>query len=331
MDETSRRDRGYGAVVGQAVGDALGAPTEGMTPLQISDRYGWIDDFVSDDPAGTDDSEYAVFTAWNLLEYGEDLTTADVGAEWRRVVVAQVGGFYGGGFSEMNGINNLRRGLEAPQAGNDNHELWSDGTAMRVAPIGVFCAGDPEEAARLAAIDASVSHARDGVYCGQAVAAAVAVAVVADDWRDVAEAGLAATPRDSWSARLIRRAIEIGSGYDSVRAALPELHDAIAVDYYPWTDVGPEATALAFGVFSAARGEYLDSVLGGVNIGRDADTIAAMAGGMAGGLHGASAVPQRWSEQVRIIRGQCITATAGADLRDLADRLVASAESRGNK
>ncbi|HEY1639292.1 MAG TPA: ADP-ribosylglycohydrolase family protein [Streptosporangiaceae bacterium] len=311
-------DRIYGALIGQAVGDALGAPTEGMSRAEITSRYGWVEDFVSDDPTGTDDTEYAVLSARIILEHGHELTLADVTAAWRDTLVGQAGGFNRGGFSEMAAIKNISEGLVAPQTGSDNHEMWSDGTAMRIAPVGVFCAGDPAEAARLAAIDARVSHARDGIYCAQAIAAAVAVALVESSWEAVIEAGLGAVPPDSWSARTIARAVDIGRRAPDLRAAVDQLYDELSIFCYPWADVAPEATALAFGVLAAARGDYVDAVLGGTNVGRDADTIAAMAGGMAGALHGAQAVPERWRSRINLVRGDCITATAGTDLAELA-------------
>jgi ADP-ribosylglycohydrolase len=314
-------DRVYGALIGQAVGDALGAPTEGLTREEITSRYGWVDDFVSDDPAGTDDTEYAVLSARIILKHGHELTPADVTAAWRENLVEQDGGFYGGGFSEMTAINNLRAGLVAPQTGTDNHAMSSDGTAMRIAPVGVFCAGDPQEAARLAAIDAQVSHARDGIYCAQAIAAAVAAALVESSWEAVIEAGLAAVPPDSWSARTIARAVDIGRRAPGLRQAVDQLYQEISIFHYPWASVAPEATALAFGVLAAAQGEYVDAALAGVNMGRDADTIAAMAGGMSGALHGAQAVPERWRRRINRVRGHCIKAVAGTDLAELARAL----------
>jgi ADP-ribosylglycohydrolase len=321
MAMTVSYDRVYGALIGQAVGDALGAPTEGMTRHEITAAYGWINDFVSDDPAGTDDTEYAVLSARIILKYGHELTPADVTAEWRENLAEQDGGFDHGGFSEMTAINNLRAGLVAPQTGTDNHEMWSDGTAMRITPVGVFCAGDPQEAARLAAIDAQVSHARDGIYCGQAIAAAVAAALVEASWEAVIEAGLAVIPPGSWSARTITRAVDIGRRAAGLRPAVDRLYEEISLFHYPWADVAPEATALAFGVLAAARGDYVDAVLAGVNVGRDADTIAAMAGGMAGALRGAEAVPQRWRDRINRVRGDCIKAVAGTDLAELARAL----------
>jgi ADP-ribosylglycohydrolase len=74
MNQNDCFDRVYGSLIGQAVGDALGAPTEGMSVSEIADTYGWIEDFVSDDPAGTDDTEYAMLTAQIMLKYGHDLS-----------------------------------------------------------------------------------------------------------------------------------------------------------------------------------------------------------------------------------------------------------------
>jgi ADP-ribosylglycohydrolase len=324
----SLRDRVYGAVFGQAVGDALGAPTEGMARSAIRDRYGRITDFITDEQSGTDDSEYAALTAQILLRYGPALTADDVSAEWHRVLVTQDGGFAHGGFSEMDAIHNLALGWRAPVSGSDNHEMWSDGSAMRVAPIGAYCAGDPAEAARLAGIDASVSHARDGIWCGQAIAAAVATAMVATDWHEVVDAGIAALPTDSWSARMVTRAVAVATGSGDEEARLDALEAAIALRHYAYADVAPEATALAFGAFAVAEGQYVPAVLGGVNMGRDADTIAAMAGAMAGALAGVSAIPTEWRRRVSVLRGDCIKATQGTSLEELADSIADVVEGR---
>jgi len=318
MNREQWYDRAYGCLIGQAVGDALGAPTEGGTVRGIRERYGWIEDFVSDDPVGTDDTEYAMLTAKIVLQYGAELTDARMTKEWTEQLAGQEGGFYGGGFSEMDAIYNLKKGLVSPHTGSDNHEMWSDGTAMRIAPVGIYCAGDPAEAARLAGIEARVSHARDGIYCGQAIAASVAYAMTGDSWETVIRTGLDHIPADSWTYRKIVEAVDIGMRYGDVREAVEELYDRISIFYYPWADVAPEATALAYGVFAAAKGQYVPSVTGGANVGRDSDTIAAMAGAMAGALHGAGAVPARWREQINTIRGHCIRATEGMDVAELA-------------
>ncbi len=64
---------------------------------------------------------------------------------------------------------------------------------------------------------------------------------------------------------------------------------------YPWTDLAPEAVALAFGAYAAADGDFEQAVLTAVNMGRDADTTAAVAGALAGATQGVAAVPEHWA------------------------------------
>ncbi|MFT5197168.1 MAG: ADP-ribosylglycohydrolase, partial [Candidatus Promineifilaceae bacterium] len=53
-----------------------------------------------------------------------------------------------------------------------------------------------------------------------------------------------------------------------------------------------ESTPAAVGIFVAAKGDPLGCAIGGTNIGNDTDTIAAMAGSMAGALRGYASIPQ---------------------------------------
>lgn len=320
-------DRARGCLIGLAAGDAMGAPTEGLTIDEIRERFGRVDDLLPD-AAGTDDTEYAVLTARTVLEHGHGFGAGDVADTWLRAVERQQGGFHGAGFSEMVAIGNLRAGIRPPASGLRSYERWSDGAAMRVAPLGIAAAGDPALARRLAAVDASVSHDADGVFCAQAVAAGVAVALMSDDHRDVLDAAVDALPEDSWSRRLVDRALAIAARHESADAAARELYEGVSLFHYPWADAAPEALALALGLFAAARGEVREAVVASVNIGRDSDTIAAMNGALAGALRGHEALPAEWREPVRHVHGRCILDTAGTDLIDLADRLCALAAGR---
>ena len=314
------RDRARGALVGLAIGDAMGAPTEGMTIQQIHEEFGRVTT-LAPDAAGTDDTEYAVLTAQAILEHGSDLTSEKVAAAWTAAVAEQRGGFYGAGFSEMVAIANLAHGVTPPASGTRNYERWSDGAAMRVAPIGIFASGDPVEARRLARIDARVSHADDGIFAAEAIAAGVATALVTDSYQDVRDAVVAALPADSWTARLVQRALRIGAAHTSAESAMVDLYEEISLFHYPWADAAPEAVALAMGLFEASRGDFADALIASVNIGRDSDTIAAINGALTGALCGFDAFPAEWTAQVLQVHGRCIIATAGTDLLDLADRL----------
>lgn len=199
------RDRARGALLGLAVGDALGAPAENMKPSEIRRRRGRIEGFLTDRPAGTDDTEYAIFSAPLLARYGSGLTAAHVERAWHHWIAdLDEGPFRGAGFSERGNPGEPPAGPRRPISAQHRH-AWSDGLAMRAAPFGVFAAGRPEEAARLVAVDGSVSHEGEGIYGGQAVAAGVAAAMTGATVTSVIAAALSVIPMESWTARSLRR------------------------------------------------------------------------------------------------------------------------------
>ncbi|MFI7395149.1 ADP-ribosylglycohydrolase family protein [Streptomyces tendae] len=318
-DAVGLRDRARGALLGLAVGDALGAPAENMKPSEIRARWGRITGYVADRPAGTDDTEYAIFSGLLLARHGAGLTQAHVESAWHEWIAdREEGPFRGAGFSERGTLENLRRGLAAPISAQHRH-AWSDGLAMRAAPHGVFAAGRPAEAARLAAIDGAVSHEGEGIYGGQAVAAGVAAAVAGASTVAVVASALAVIPDDSWTARCLRRALTAAHrGERAVRSA-------VVIGGYPWTDLAPEAVALAFGAYAAADGDFTDSVLTAVNMGRDADTTAAVAGALAGATRGVHAIPSDWATAIGPARGTCLPSMAGHHVLEVADLLTRAA------
>jgi ADP-ribosylglycohydrolase len=318
------RDRARGALLGLAVGDALGAPAENLRPSEIRARWGRITGYLTDSPCGTDDTEYAIFSGLLLARHGSALTAAQAEAAWHEWIAGRAEGpFRGAGFSERGTLENLRRGLAAPVSAQHRH-AWSDGLAMRAAPFGVFAAGRPAEAARLVAIDGSVSHEGEGIYGGQAVAAGVATAMTGAPVAVVIAAALAVIPEDSWTARSLRRAVAVS--HRGERA----LRSTVVIGGYPWTDLAPEAVALAFGAYAAADGDFTEAVLTAVNMGRDADTTAAVAGALAGAAQGTAAIPAPWAAAIGPARGRCLPSMAGHHVLDVADLLVpGGGEARG--
>ena len=192
---------------------------------------------------------------------------------------------------------------------------------MRIAPCGVFWSGDPHRAAASARADASISHAYDGIWGAQALATSVAVAMMMEkpDPDTAIEAGLGQIPSDSWIHFRIREACDIADGAPSLEEAYDDL---IASCVCIRASIVAEAVAQAFAVFSKNGADTRAAVIGGANLGRDADTVAAMAGALSGAMNGEQSQPQSWRERVRIVRGTCIHSTAGTDVIDLADRLI---------
>ncbi|MGV9378273.1 ADP-ribosylglycohydrolase family protein [Nonomuraea sp. NPDC003707] len=313
------RDKARGCLLGLAAGDALGAPAENLSPSEIRRRWGRLTEIEG---GGTDDTEYAIFAASLLVRHGHALTSADVAQAYRREIIPRIAGpMRGAGFSELGTVEALRRGLAPPLTGLVHSHGWSDGLAMRAAPYGVFCPGDPAEAARLVEQDGQVSGSGEGILGGRAVAGAVAAAMGGASVQDVVRAALSVIPADSWTARNVVRACATLPTTDE-EALVEALHEAVVVRHYPWTDVAPEAVALALAAVLAGDGDVEASVTFGVSLGRDADTIGAIAGAIAGAMRGESGVPERWAARIGPVTGKCLPVVAGKHVLDVADELA---------
>lgn len=208
------------------------------------------------------------------------------------------------------------------------------GAAMYMAPVGVVNAGDPD-AAYAEAIDMAGAHqwsyGREaaGVYAA-AVAAALAPGATVDSvvkaamrlahdgTREAIAAAVAAARNipaemdDAETGAVLRGAVEpfdtVGPNYRE-----PALDARIAS-----RTKAIEELPIALGLLVAYRGEFRPTVLAAVNYGRDADSIASMAGAIAGALGGPSVIPPDWLRQ--------ITAASRIDLGGVAESLAAAAE-----
>ena len=308
--------RAIGCLCGLAIGDGLG---DAARKQENRVNYGFTTDFGPGDSWSTDDTEFAMLTARTLIECKGHLTSETVVDAWLRHVAIQ-DEFKRGGQSEIAAARNLLRGLRPPQSGMFNTYHMSDGTAMRISPVGVFCAGDPAKAAELAAIDASVSHSEDGVWGAQAVAAAVAVAMADGSMEEILKAAIGCMPPSSWVYHNMKEALSLIDRYGgSVLDCWMELHDLLLASTWSTT---AEAVPAAFACLKLSHGHFRDGLVLAANFGRDADTIGAVAGAVLGAKYGCESIPARWIEKTRHPAGTCLQFTKGLDVVDIAKQLA---------
>lgn len=352
--EITAHGRARGALVGAAVGDAMGAPVEGRSAEEIYREYGTITGFLRPPKGGTDDTDFTLFNAYLLTTYGPDIRPEQVEAEWRDKFLSGNHFYRPGGFSDVVAVNNLREGMKTPDSGRFNHQMWSDGVAMAISPAGIVSPGDRDQAAGLAEILGSVSNARDGLYTARAVAAAVSAAMTGATPDEMMDAAIAVTPEGSWTrrqmevARAVARAPaggqapgeapavngERAAGGDTAPTAqaaapppfLQAVNEKLILHYWPWADLAPEAVPVAFAFFCHYRGVYREAVPASVAIGRDADTIAAICGSLCGAYGGENAIPAEWREIVTVSAGASIGFVAHQPIVEIADRLAELAE-----
>jgi ADP-ribosylglycohydrolase len=316
-DAALRYDKAFGALIGLAIGDSFG--DQARSPENHT-LYGISRDLYATSSWSTDDTEFTLLTAQCLIETAGNLTIDAVVDGWKKHVLPQSDLGPKGGESEIAAAENLRQGIVPPYSGSDNSHHWTDGAAMRIAPIGIVCAGDPDRAARLAEIDACVSHYRDGIWGAQAVAASIAVAMVDGTVDEVVQAGLSLIPEDSWLGRWMAKAMAIVDDAGTLERAWDALHRDL------WTFVrcsNAEALAQTYAIFRLTKGDFVDGIIYGGNFGRDADTLAALVGALSGAMHGAKSIPPDWIEKTRRPTGRCLAFTADLDIADVARDLAA--------
>lgn len=309
-------DKAYGALSGLAIGDSFG---DASRKQENREDYAITTDFNSKASWSTDDTEFALLTAKTLIRCNGKLTSEEVVKSWLEDVAVQ-DEFKRGGASEIEAANNLRKGLRPPFSGMYNAFHMSDGSAMRIGPIGIVCAGDPEAAAAMAETEAQISHYRDGIWGAQAVAAAVAVAMVDGTMDEILDAAMHVIPKESWLYYAMNHAFELVDKADGhIFEVWMQLHDDLRTSTWATT---AEAIPSAFACLKAVHDDFRTGVVVAGNFGRDADTIGAVAGTILGAKYGAGQMPEAWIDKTRFPTGTCLNFTKGIDIRDYAEKLA---------
>jgi ADP-ribosylglycohydrolase len=362
--------KAIGCLAGAAVGDALGSPTEGYAPAEIRQRYGgWVDGIVppfdTEPPTRpsiarfhkgngrfTDDTLMTLALVAVYERKRRHLNAYDVADELVPILL-----------HEPRWIPDLERddillqrvllagwwlvlrhhfGHADPREGGVGN-MVDCGAAMYAAPVGIINAGSPESAYAEAIDIASAHQWSYGREAAGVQAAAVAAAMAPNATiNDVIETCLRVAHDGTRMAieAVCARARQVSDWKDALEA----LRDAMA----PFDTVGPdfrdpghgarrpsrlhaiEELPVALGLLIIAGGSCREAVLGAVNYGRDADSIATMAGAVAGALNGIDGVPADWVADVER-EGRLDLAGSGIAMARLAveiaandDRLLAS-------
>jgi ADP-ribosylglycohydrolase len=183
------------------------------------------------------------------------------------------------------------------------------GAAMYMAPVGLVNAANPAGAYAEALDIAGAHQSSYGREAAGVFAAAVAAACAPGATPDSVVAACLSPAKDGTRAA-IEQVCEVASRHSDFESALVPMREAVS----PYDTVGPdyrspsldarrpsrtraiEELPVALGMLVVSGGDYCHAVLGSVNYGRDCDSIATMAGALAGAL--GSPVPQNWAKTV---------------------------------
>lgn len=297
-------NRALGALIGGALGDAMGMPTQLLSPAEIKADYGFVDRFVDPAPdhpvskglrAGTitDDTEQTLLLASVLLKSGNSFDHhAWVNAliSWEEDIKAR-GGYDLLGPSTKRAIDAINAGTPPEEAGRSGE---TNGAAMRIAPVGILVAPGEALIARVAetcrathnttiaissaaAVATVISHGIDGADWHSAIAHAVSAARAGEkEGRWVPGGTIAA--RITWALDMVENC--------SVEEGITRVFDRLGTGV-----ISQESVPAAFAVLKLAQGDAWKAAVIAANLGGDTDTIGAIAGSMAGACAGYDSLP----------------------------------------
>jgi ADP-ribosyl-[dinitrogen reductase] hydrolase len=330
MPQLTRIDRVRGCLLGLAVGDALGAPLEGLSAQQIRAHYGQVVDYVDGARAWkrkpyrwrmpglySDDTQQALALCDVLLEHGR--VDVDRLAELYLGLATPKGTYVGAhrgvGRSFRQVLADLERGVSPRDTGQRSAGI---GAAMRIAPVALYFNGETE--AMVAAVMAAslmthrdirslagamaVSHAVRRLSAGAlrdpSFLFRLAADVAREEERILAEHSRTVTSLEQHGRSLSRAIAHVESLLESPReralAALVEeanRHGADPVCKRATMGFPPACIPTCLYLLLTTDG-FEEAITEVINLGGDADSAGAILGALAGAHYGIAAIPDRW-------------------------------------
>ncbi len=278
-------DRALGSFLGLAVGDAVGTTLE----FRARDAQPRLEDMVGggpfDLPPGTwtDDTSMALALADSLAASGQDAVDCRDLMDrfvrwWQQGAYSPVGRCFDIGTTTREALARYRE-TDEPRAGPTDPQTAGNGSLMRLAPVALRFPHDRPRLIAAAADQSRTTHAAE-----EAVDACRAFAeLLADAIAGSPRAALLA-PRTVEGAPAIARVLA-GSWRGRARSTI--------------SSSGYVVHTLEAAIWSVARtADFRGAVLLAANLADDADTVAAVAGQLAGALYGLSGIPEPWLERV---------------------------------
>jgi len=300
LSEPTREQRCLGAVLGGAIGDAMGHPTEFMGSFEsIRRRYPpngvtqfelfWDRDGRRFAPY-TDDTQMSECVLRALLDESNDLDECMKGMaerfiEWSH---SPQGGHRAPGNACLSGCRALESGVHWSEGGGPT--AGGCGSVMRAYPFGLVFADDIERAEDWAVAHSKLTH-RDPIALAASAAMAVGVVRILRDesvTTVISEMVAAACRYSAPTAQMMCRAIDEAREGVNPETTLTRLE--------AWA--AHEAIAAAVYIFVRHPNDPRTAILEGTNTPGDSDSIATLAGALTGARCGLEALPEDWVKDV---------------------------------
>lgn len=281
-------NRRRGALIGLAVGDALGAAVEFSSPGSFTPVTGYRSGGPHYLKAGewTDDTSMALALADSIASVGWDLNDqASRYVEWWRTGKYSVNGrCFDIGITTRSALNKFLANKDVLASGDTSEWASGNGSIMRLAPVPIRYAShypnNIEELSRLADESSIPTHASDQCRSACRYLATVLAALVLGEDRD-------AVLSPDW------KPLQLLNDIKPLHPLIQEVaqgsyRESSSIEGSGWVVKSLEAALWAF----HDADTFEEAVLRAVNLGDDADTTGAICGQLAGAYWGESGIPE---------------------------------------
>jgi len=290
--EATTLERYLGSMLGLAAGDAVGAQVEFMRPGDFEPVTDMVGGGVFRLPAGafTDDTSMALCLAQSLVERGgfDPVDQLERYLRWiREGYMSSTGRAFDVGGTCADAILRFEA-TRQPYCGSTNPNRAGNGSIMRLAPVPLFFAREPEKAVEMSAASSRTTHGAPNAVDGCRYLGALIVGAVSGASKEEL-----LSPRYTPAPGLWERA--------PLADAVREIADGsfVAKDPPEIRGTGYVVDSLEAALWAFHRGHsFEEGLMLAVNLGDDADTTAAVYGQLAGAFYGVSAIPRRFRDRL---------------------------------
>lgn len=321
-------DQFIGCIMGGAIGDALGAPVEFMSAEEIFARYGQrgVQQYVEhEDGLGefTDDTQMLLFTAEGLLRawqrsVAKGIGGAEVSITWHsylrwlktqgyeKPAVVDTYGFEDGWLLRRGELHKQRApgntclaALRSGKMGTVREPINNSkgcGTVMRIAPVGLTIAHDPELAFIKGMELSAITHGHPSGYLSAGVLAMIfALMVQGDSLAFAIDKSLNVLQRfvgHQETQTAVLNAIELHKRFEGEDLSYTEIESLGGA----W--VAEEALAISLLCALHYPNNFEKAVLTAVNHSGDSDSTGAITGNLVGFIVGEQRLPDGWKRKL---------------------------------
>lgn len=284
-------------IMGVAIGDALGLPAQ-FYDRKILDKYPITEMAASEEgPAGTysDDTAMTLCTLVSLVENGWQLDLQDIMKrfiDWLGYGYMAVGNkTIDVGIATRNAIQRAYDGIPLNECGGKGEWDCGNGSLMRISPLIFYCSKHPEaDILKTVSEVSALTHAHERCKMCCYVYVKLGMALLNNSCTDNKELF-----KKAMAALMPELKASFAENETDLLSRLYDIDEFVKLDRNSIKSSGYVIDTLEASLWCfLTTDNFKDCILKAVNLGDDADTVAAIAGALAGLHYGYGSIPKEW-------------------------------------